>query len=190
MRYRVAALVAREHGLNGLEALINSEDYECVLIATHRLLPVTREERSDYSAFVQLAERHGIPIKPVDTRGENAELGEMLQELKPDCLAAISWRRFIPREMREYARFGGVNLHRGKLPDYAGAEPVRRALEKGENSIVIAAHVIEEEIDGGEVLAEANYRIRERNVEAIKSEITPLFGPLLIKSLDLLVQRD
>jgi len=94
------------------------------------------------------------------------------------------------------ARIGALNVHRGRLPEYAGAEPVKRALENGDETIVLTVHEMAPEIDAGEVLVErphpANYRRDDNldeNVVRIKKEMLPLYPAALIEAIDRLIER-
>lgn len=195
---RVVGFFARPHGLNGLQALLSSGEFQLVAIATHRKLPKSedpeRSQRPEYETFVQLAKSHAIPLFTVDSQEEQQALEKALLELSFDHIACISWRRLIPAHILAHALQGGVNLHRGKLPDYAGAEPIKQALQQGEHSIIISAHRLAPEIDAGEVLCECTFLIDQAiqqltldlQIAQIKQAITPLFGPLLLKALRLL----
>lgn len=190
---RVFAFLARSHGLSGLRALLKS--YQVIAVATHRFLPRPLcSERPDYAEFAALSAEHGFALHSVDNRREQL----LLEQSFPPCdlIVSISWRRLIPKEILEKARIGGVNLHRGYLPDYPGAEPIKQALQAHEKRIAITAHLLEERIDAGEPLCfyrhPVNYRVEEsleQNVERLKEEITPHFGPLLLQSLQIVIQR-
>ncbi|MDP1835694.1 MAG: formyltransferase family protein [Chlamydiales bacterium] len=188
MVYRVVALLARTHGLNGLQALLNSTKYQVVAIATHRLLPKSeseeRAERSDFAHYQTLATQHDIPLYTVDSKAEQQKLEETLLNMDYDFLASISWRRLIPLSLINHARFGGVNLHRGRLPDYPGAEPIKQALSKGDKTVVITAHILDEQIDHGRTLCVYEHPVTHQDIERIKDELTSHFGPLLLQALD------
>ncbi len=192
---RVLALVARDHGLAGLKTLLDSEDYTVAAIATHRHLPRSedpaRSERPEFAHYAALAAARAIPLLTVDTKHDQEEFENLCTQINYDVVLSISWRRWIPTELCARAAYGGINLHRGKLPEYAGAEPIKRALEMGDTRIKITAHVLDEEIDAGEVLATVEHPAErganesvDAAVERLKREITPLFGPLLIETLN------
>ena len=92
-------------------------------------------------------------------------------------------------------KIGGLNLHRGKLPNYPGAEPIKQALNNKDSHITVTSHLLAEEIDSGEPIAlykhpvNHNDRSLDDNVERLKEELTPNFGPLLIKSLELMASN-
>jgi methionyl-tRNA formyltransferase len=117
--------------------------------------------------------------------------------LRFELIAAISWRLLItPRELAA-APLGGVNLHRGRLPEYPGGSPLHRALENRDSSVGLTAHCLSPEIDAGEILEIVEHPVDydggldiDDHVERLKQEISPLFGPLLIRALTACVERN
>ncbi|MFT4553188.1 MAG: methionyl-tRNA formyltransferase [Chlamydiales bacterium] len=195
VKYRVLAFLARHHGFNGLEHLFKDPRFEVVAVVTHRRNPKSedadRKERKDFCEFEMITTEHNTPLHFVDTNKEALSLGEKISTWDFDLIASISWRRLIPEEQLNQAKIAGVNLHRGKLPQYAGAEPIKQALLKKEKEIFIDAHILDKEIDNGKVLAQychpTSYRkvdSLEENISRLKRELTPHFGPLLIKSIE------
>ena len=198
--YAVVGYLARDHGLNGLQALLHSERYTVVGLFTHRLFPKSedpqRGERPEFSRYQQLCQQHDVPLWSIDSSKEVGQIGAALADLKIDLNASISWRFLIPAEHLRLASMGGVNLHRGRLPQYAGAEPVKRMLLDEVADACISAHVLDEEIDAGEVLQEVTHPLTcdqdlplTDQVEQVKRDLTPYFGPLLIEALDTMVER-
>lgn len=199
-QYRIVGFLGRTHGLNGLDDLIKSKKYNPVAIFTHSkkasFEDPERKIRPDYAEYVKICKENKIPLYPIDGKKDLAIIDTILAKLKPDFIVAISWRFLIPKRHLEIPKFGGVNLHRGKFPEYKGDFPTERALEAREKEVYITAHILNEEIDGGEVLSKESHPVNynesvtfRENVERIKKEITPHFGPLLIKSLDLMVEK-
>ena len=200
-KYSVVGFLAREHGLNGLNSLVNSDTYNTICVFTHKLKPKSQDSnrsvREDYSEYESLCRNNNIPLYAIDSKKEAIKIDEILLELKDfDFIASISWRRLIPVNQLNMPKIGGVNLHRGKLPDYAGAEPIKQALNNGDHFVFITSHILAEEIDCGETIATykhpANFNNNEslyENIERLKFELKPHFGPLLIKSLDTMVEK-
>ena len=197
-KYSVVGLLAREHGLDGLKHLIDSDRYDPVGVFTHRKRPTCedsqRSEREGFQEYKQLTEENDIPLHTIDSRKGSRKFDRVLEHVEFDLIACISWRYLIPPHQLQNPRIGGINLHRGKLPEYAGAEPVARALRDGKSEVYITAHILDEKIDSGEVISVYRHPIThdpgcslDDNVERIKKELTPHFGPLLIKALDAVV---
>lgn len=193
----MVAYLAREHGLGGLQSLIDSERYHVMQVFTHRKVPQSQEplrpQRAEFGKFERMCESHGIPWSAIDRKRDLGIVDEVLENRSFHLNVSISWRYLIPPRHLELAALGGVNLHRGKLPEYAGAEPVRRMLIDGYKQAHITAHVLDPVLDSGRILEVATHPMGtrsggvERNVERVKRELTPLFGPLLIRSLNKLV---
>ncbi len=198
--YDVVCYMARRHGLAGLSALFESERYRVARTVTHRRLPRSedpnRGERPDFAEYRELSERHDVPLSVVDGSRAQEELIRVLDGERFDLIASISWRRLLSTEQLAQPVIGGVNVHRGDLPRYAGVFPVRRSLEDGQDPIWVCAHVLVDEVDSGEILTRACHRAHVRESESldeaterVKRELTPLFGPLLLNALDKLVAR-
>lgn len=198
--YGVACYFARQHGLACLETLIASERFHPVCLLTHRrkahFEDPERGERPDFLQFQRLANEGRFPLYAIDSRRERDATIAELEGLEIDLLASISWRLLItPRELA-LPHCGGVNLHRGRLPEYPGAFPLHRALENRDLSVGISAHLLEEEIDAGEVLEIVEHPVEyvegrslDEHVDALKREITTHFGPLLLRALEVCVAR-
>ncbi len=199
-RYPVAALLCRSHGLSAFKALAESKQFDLLFVATHRKKATfedpSREERDDFKQFVSYAKRFKVPLLLVDRKNDLEDISSELEKRPVDFLVSVSWRMLIPEQHLTKARLGTLNLHRGALPQYAGNFPLHRAIENGETKICISAHILESAIDSGEIICEQWHPINynssnslDENVERLKTEITPHYGPLLLKGLDMLLQR-
>lgn len=196
--YKVVGFFARTHGFNAIEEIIKSEKYDLIFVATHRRLPTAddpeRSERPDFKDFVDICEQNNIPYMSVDSKDQKVELELKLSTLSFDILASLSWRYHIPNSIRHMPRLGGVNLHRGRLPDYPFAGPIKQALEHGDKEITVSGHLLEEVIDTGKVIStyrhpvtcDPNLPIDEQRV-ILKKELTPHMGPLMISTMDALI---
>jgi methionyl-tRNA formyltransferase len=194
-KLRVVALVAGEPGLATLDGLPwDSGTIKLVAVYTHRWLPKSvdpdRRQRPEFGRYVEFSERQRIPLHVVDTPPQ-AERLEGLALYRPiHVLLSVSWRYAVPPDVLRWARVAPINLHRGKLPDYAGAEPVRRALEAGEAAVTLTAHVMTDEIDAGPVLCERQHAVGTLrgpaltdDVERVKRELHPLYPQIALEAI-------
>ena len=188
----VVGFLSRAHGFNVLEALVSSDSYRLKKLYTHSLNPISqdpnRSMRSDYPLFVKTCSENNIPLITIDSKQ---------QEIKdvPNCdfIVEVSWRYFIPKKVLKKASIASFGIHRGKLPEYAGAEPIKKALLNNENEIVLSAHSLDADIDEGDVIATTSYPVnydrkltRDQNIERLREEITPLFSNLMFKTFKIL----
>ena len=103
-----------------------------------------------------------------------------------DFIIEISWRYLISEEIVNKASILAFGVHRGKLPEYAGSEPIKQALIKNENEIILSAHHLAEKIDLGRTICTLSYPVNydisktlEENIQRLRDEITPLFSDIV-----------
>lgn len=197
----VAALLGRRTGLEMLRRMLERPADYCVrAVWTHPRLPLTespeRAIRPEFAEFEQLCREHRIPLHTVETRAEADALASGLSRYQFDYLASLSWRFTVRQDALRLAKIACVNLHRGKLPEYPGAEPVRRMLEAGEKYAVISAHEMAEVVDSGPVLVAARFpaailpgETSATAAERVKRELTPRYFEVLEQALALIEAR-
>lgn len=169
--YRVVCLVGRQPGLVLLQWALDRTDIDVVGVFTHSLLPsaddFARGPRPEFPAFQRLAKAHRRPVRTVDYYWE-AERMDGLLELEPfDFLLSLNWKFLVPAHALRRSRVADINLHRGKLPEYAGLEPVRRMLTDGLDHATITAHVMDEVYDQGPILCSYQHPVSRETDEPV-----------------------
>lgn len=185
---RTVALLGRQPGFLVLrDALLGNPLVSLAAVYTHGRRPRAEGggERPERARFADACAAAGVPLHVLDLP-EARNLADFLPTEPFDLLLSLSWRCVLTRNVLDRPRLAAVNLHRGALPDYAGAEPVRRAIEKGERRVAITAHRMVEEVDAGEVLDVAWHDIdplppgmtAAQYAEVVKERLFPLYAPL------------
>ena len=188
----IVGFLSRSHGYDALSAIIESQNYQIIKLYTHKLHPKSQDPqrsiRTDYELFVKKCADNSIPLTSIDSM--NDEIVDF-----PDCdyIIEISWRYIIPNNIIKKARIAAFGIHRGKLPDFPGAEPIKQALLNGEKKIVLSAHYLEKYIDVGGVISTIDFPVNynddrhlDINIQTIRDEITPLFSKLVFQTLNIL----
>ena len=188
----IVGFLSRSHGYDALSALVKSQNYKIIKLYTHKLNPKSQDPqrsiRTDYELFVKKCADNSIPLISIDTVSD--EITDF-----PDCdyILEISWRYKIPNNIINKARIAAFGIHRGKLPDFAGAEPIKQALLNGEKKIVLSAHYLEKDIDAGNIISTIEFPVNyngdknlDVNIQTIRDEITPLFSKLVFQTLNIL----
>ena len=188
----IVGFLSRPHGYDVLSALVKSQNYKIIKLYTHKLNPKSQDPqrsiRTDYELFVKKCADNSIPLVSIDTVSD--EITDF-----PDCdyILEISWRYKIPNNIINKARIAAFGIHRGKLPDFAGAEPIKQALLNGEKKIVLSAHYLEKDIDAGNIISTIEFPVNyngdknlDVNIQTIRDEITPLFSKLVFQTLNIL----
>ena len=188
----IVGFLSRPHGYDALSAIAKSQNYKIIKLYTHKLNPKSQDPqrsiRTDYELFVKKCADNSIPLISIDTVSD--EITDF-----PDCdyILEISWRYKIPNNIINKARIAAFGIHRGKLPDFAGAEPIKQALLNGEKKIVLSAHYLEKDIDAGNIISTIEFPVNyngdkdlDVNIQIIRDEITPLFSKLVFQTLNIL----
>jgi len=188
----VVGFLSRAHGFSVLSSLIDSKNYRILRIYTHSLNPKsqdpTRSKRNDFDLFVKKCQKNNIDLISIDSKEQ--KINDF-----PDCdyIIEVSWRYLIPVQITRKARIGAFGIHRGKLPDYAGAEPIKQAINGGEKEIVISSHYLDPVIDAGGVICVRSHPINynpnhslEENIQRLRDEITRFFPELVFKTVKVL----
>ena len=188
----IVGFLSRPHGFEVLSALVESSNYKLLKVYTHMLNPKSqdsnRSKRIDYDLFASKCLANNIELISIDSKDQ--EISDF-----PDCdfIVEVSWRYLIPEKITSKAKIAAFGIHRGKLPEYAGAEPIKQALSNGEKEVVISSHYLVPKIDQGNTITimthPVNYNSQyslEQNMQRLREEITPLFSLLTFKTLQIL----
>ena len=181
---RVVMFGYQTWGHRTLQALLDSE-HEVVLVVTH--------PKSDHAyekiwsdSVAELAEEHGVPVV-LRNRPDDEELLTRLKEAEPDLLVCNNWRTWIPPEVFNLPRYGTLNVHDSLLPAYAGFSPLIWALINGEKEVGVTAHMMDDELDAGDIVVQRAIGVGERDtVTDLFHRTVDLIAPIVTESLGLI----
>ncbi|MFG2000826.1 methionyl-tRNA formyltransferase [Spirillospora sp. NPDC048911] len=184
---RVVMFGYQTWGHRTLQALLESE-HEVVLVVTH--------PKSDHAyekiwsdSVADLAEEHGVPV--VLRNRPDDELLVRLKEADPDLIVANNWRTWIPPEIFDLPRHGTLNVHDSLLPKFAGFSPIIWALIAGESEVGVTAHMMDEELDAGDIVLQRAVPIGPDDTATdLFHRTVDLIGPIVKESLDLIASGE
>jgi len=76
-----------------------------------------------------------------------------------DVLVTSNWRSRIPTRILDRYRFGGVNIHRGALPEFAGLSPINWAVARGVDRTAVTGYLMDDTLDAGLFLSQEEVEI-------------------------------
>lgn len=77
-----------------------------------------------------------------------------------------------------------LNIHPSLLPKYKGLETHKRALENGDTVHGCTVHYVSEELDGGDIIAQAQIDVTEDDTpETLAERLIPIEHTLYVTAL-------
>ncbi len=166
-----------------LEALAASR-HRVDLVVTRDPRPAGRGREPTPTAVAAAARRLPLPLLETPT----VKAGEGLQALRgagPDVLVVVAYGEILPAEVLEMPRVAPVNVHFSLLPKLRGADPVRRAILRGLEVTGVTTMRMDEGMDTGPVLLQAEERVGEDDdAGSLGSRLAAVGGRLLRETLD------
>jgi formyltetrahydrofolate deformylase len=126
---------------------------------------------SNHEDLRALTEWHGIPYHhlPVNSVGKQAQEAQVLalfRETGADHLILARYMQILSPALVAELAGHCINIHHSFLPSFKGAQPYRRAHERGVKLIGATAHFVTEELDEGPIIEQAVERVDHRATEA------------------------
>ena len=95
-----------------------------------------------------------------------------IQELNPDLIVLAGFMRILKPKLLSEFKNKIINLHPSLLPSFPGLNSIERAFNKKVKITGCTVHWVNEEIDGGEIIAQAPVRIMNGDVlELVKQKV-------------------
>jgi len=191
---KTVAFLGRDTGLTLLkQVLIPHPDLDLNTIFTHQQLPKKEGggDRPEYADYVDTCQRYGVQLTALDFPQAKSPQQFLPAGETFDVLIMLSWRYLLPSAVLKKFKRARINIHRGALPKYAGAEPIKRAIETGETKVAITAHHVTETLDAGATICSIWQDIAPlptqltaaAYAETVKQQLKPLYAPLTRQAL-------
>ena len=128
------------------------------------------------AAGLEHAELHGVPtfvVEPGRFESREAWADALLANIKhfePDLVVLAGFMKILPPNFVQALSPNLINTHPSLLPEFKGAHAVRDALAAGETRTGVTIHVVDEGVDTGPHLAQAEVQIHPGETEAALHE--------------------
>ena len=165
-----------------LEA-IHTSAHEVVGVVTVADKASGRGQKVHQSPVKTYAVEHDLPLfQPEKLRNE--EFLSQIQSLNADIFVVVAFR-MMPKVLFSMPRLGTFNLHASLLPDYRGAAPINYAVINGETKSGVTTFFINEKIDEGNILLQAETEIStEDNAGTLHDRLMDIGAKLVVETLD------
>lgn len=118
---------------------------------------------SNHETCRELAEREGIDFQRIDFSKDKSAafetLDRSLRESGAELFVLARFMQILPPEMCREWRGRVINIHHSFLPAFVGANPYRRAFERGVKLIGATCHYATEDLDAGPIIEQEVARV-------------------------------
>jgi methionyl-tRNA formyltransferase len=142
-------------------------------------------QNTNHVTIEQLALEHHIPVTYVQDINSRETLYK-LEKLKPDYIfvACFPWK--IPPGIFHLPKIAALNSHPSMLPAYRGPQPVFWQLRQGEAKTGVSLHLINDEIDAGDIILQTEVPLRPgMRGRAIDAKLGEFAAKLFLEALRL-----
>jgi formyltetrahydrofolate deformylase len=169
-RRRMAILVSRhDHCLVDLLWRSRRAELEAEIVAVIS----NHDELEREVAWMDVPFFH-VPFEAASRSEAEAEMLRLLAG-KVDLMVLARYMQILSGEFLERLRAPVINIHHSFLPAFAGADPYRRARERGVKLIGATAHYVTAELDAGPIIAQdvapVDHRQSARDLERLGRDI-------------------
>ena len=129
-----------------------TRDHDVALVVAQPDKPAGRGMKMQAPAVAVKARELGLPLaQPAKIR--DAAFLESIAALAPDVGIVVAYGKILPAALLSIPPRGFLNVHGSILPQYRGAAPIQRAIERGETTTGVTIMRVDEELDHGPMLA-------------------------------------
>jgi methionyl-tRNA formyltransferase len=181
--WRVVFFGTPSFALPTLRTLFEGPD-EVIAVVTQPDREKGRGRKVLFSPVKGLALQHGLtPLQPERAKGETFQ--EALKILQPDLVVVVAYGQILPKSVLEIPKYGAINVHASLLPKYRGAAPIAWAILNGEKVTGVTTMVMEEGMDTGDILLQAEIPIGdEETCESLHDRLASLGARLLRETVE------
>ena len=115
---------------------------------------------------------------------EDEQLAAALQAADVDAFVVVAFS-ILPRHLLAIPRLGSINLHPSLLPAYRGAAPIVWALFAGEQQTGLTTFLLNERIDGGDILRQDTIAIDpDETAGELEQRLSTLGAGVVVETCD------
>ena len=179
---RVVFMGTPQFAVPTLRAL--DEHHEVVGVVTQPDGRAGRGRKVVVSPVKQVALERELALFQPETLG-GPEVVAHLAEWNPEAIVVAAFGQLLPGPVLDLPPYGSINVHASLLPRYRGAAPIAAAILDGETVTGITIMDMDEGLDTGPILAQAECPIApDETTASLTTKLAELGAQLLVETLD------
>lgn len=168
----------------GVETIrtIKKTKHEIIHVFTHPM-DMDKNEKTWYESVKHECELHNIPV--MERKNIEDDDVSLINNLSPDLILSVGWRRLIPKSIFDIPKFGTINMHEALLPNYRGFAPINWAIINDETETGITIHYIDETADTGDIIIQKKISIEyDDNANTVYKKLLALTPEIISELLE------
>ncbi|KAF2956303.1 phosphoribosylglycinamide formyltransferase [Marinitoga sp. 38H-ov] len=120
----------------------------------------------------------------------NKKLFEKLKKEKPDLIVLAGYMKILPDYIVDFFSKRIINIHPSLLPAFKGLNAIKKAYDYGVKYTGVTIHYVNNELDGGEIIAQDIVKIEtEDTLHSLEEKIHKIEHKLYPKVIDKILRR-
>jgi len=149
---KIAFFGTGEFSRNILKWVLEDSRVEVKLVVSQPDKPVGRKKILEKTPIKILAEENNIEVLQPEKLLKNSVFLDYLDSLELDFILVVAYWKIVPMRILNSAKYGCINLHWSKLPDYRGASPIQEAVKNWDKSTALTVMFMSKWMDEWDIL--------------------------------------
>ena len=153
---KVVVFGCQQIAVDFIKYLNSRSDVKLPLVITYEL-PL--DKTYGYDSVLRYCKRSKVKVTIPKLISDS--IIDTIKVINPDIIFSIYFRKILPKAILNIPRLGCINIHPSLLPEYRGPVPTAWAILNGEVETGITIHLMDENIDTGNLLVQKKISILE-----------------------------
>lgn len=127
-----------------------------------------------------------IPCNYENRKAYETDILKLLREYKIDIIVLAGYMKVVGKTLLDAFPNKILNIHPSLLPDFKGLNAINEAYNHNVEKIGITIHYVNEDLDGGKIIAQDSFLVDDMTLEEVEAKIHKLehiLYPKVIKDL-------
>ena len=131
-----------------------------------------------------------IKKKYIIVRKLNLKIISTIKKNKYDLLLVAGWPLIFPSELIKAAKFGTINLHAGKLPNYRGGSPLNWQIIEGKKNIYISILKMTKKIDEGPIyISKKIFLSSKEDIKDLHNKVNKTYPNMVEETIQRIIKK-
>ena len=150
------------------------------------ILKILDKLKLSHNTVRGLARKQGIELKEPHDINSSAFIAE-LKKKDLNLILSVAASQIFSEELLDVPKWGCINIHSAKLPNYRGRMPNFWAMYHGDSNAGITIHTMDKMIDKGKIILQGEIKIRpDESLDSLIKRSKSKAADLVIEVLEII----